>query len=113
MASTRFSNIKANQQRILLTQAESGMELAEPVLSIGDAILYSADNVLNDDLILHLMTLGIKRITIKGKHTRGRKLYSLADQESMLIERFSRCRKGGLMASIQDCVRRNLREPTT
>ena len=111
MHTTRFYRQKPDQQRILLTQASSGMELAEAVISTKEAILCGKGMILNDQLILRLMMLGIKRVTIKGKLAKERRIPSLHEQKIMLVERFSRCRSTGLMNAIRDAVHHNLGEP--
>lgn len=97
-------------QRILLTQAESGLVLAEPVVSIKKAVLCGAGTALSDELIHRLMLLGIKRVVVFGQQAPMRDAPSVDDREVMLDQRFSRCGNQALMNNLREAIRRRIRE---
>ncbi|TVR16183.1 MAG: hypothetical protein EA401_01750 [Planctomycetota bacterium] len=96
------------QQRILLTQAEAGMVLAEPVESLKKAVLCMPGTTLRDDLIHRLMLLGIKRVVVRGNPSNSRPALSVEQREAQLEQRFSRVANRPLMKKLRDAIRPHL-----
>ncbi|TVR43896.1 MAG: hypothetical protein EA402_08425 [Planctomycetota bacterium] len=96
------------QQRILLTQAEAGMTLAEPVESLKQAVLCNTGTVLSDPLIHRLMLLGVKRVVVQGLPAPHLREPSANEVDAMLEQRFSRCDHIPLMKNLRDTIRRRL-----
>lgn len=76
------------EQRILLTQAETGMVLSRPVQTPTKLMLCGRGAELSDLLIRKLMARGIKRVWVKG-----RPLAALAGHEGF-AQRMARLRLG-------------------
>lgn len=104
------SKADQGQQRILLTQAEAGMVLAEPVESLKKAVLCMPGTTLRDDLIHRLMLLGIKRIVVRGHPSNTRPALNKEQLETQLEQRFSRVANRPLMKKLRDAIRPHLGE---
>ena len=95
-----------DEQRILITQAASGMTLARPVVLPSKVSLCARGTVLSEVLITRLMARGIKRIFVKGHPLPGPSQDAYLDSIKKLHERFSRVRHIPLMVNLHGIVER-------
>ncbi len=102
--------VRLNEQRILVSQAEAGMELARPVvMPDNDMILCPKGTVLDDNLITRISGCGAKRIFVKGHPLKGHRTdMDYPTQVKKLAERFSRVQHIPFMRALQLSIERIL-----
>jgi hypothetical protein len=93
-----------DEQRILLTQASSGMVLSRPVVLPSKVVLCASGMTLSDAVITRLMSRGIKRVHIVGRPLPSPSQDAFGECMAKLQERFSRVRHVPLMISLQQIV---------
>jgi carbamoylphosphate synthase small subunit len=98
----------SDEQRILITQAASGMVLSRPVALQTKVMLCARGSELNDATIARLMARGIKRIWVQGHPLPGPAQEDYAGVMRRLHERFSRVQHVPTMLGIQRAVERVL-----
>ncbi|MFW5830259.1 MAG: hypothetical protein ACOCXA_08355, partial [Planctomycetota bacterium] len=76
------------RQRILITQAQPGMVLAERVTDNQHVALCGAGTRLTEELVHRLLMRGILQVTVLGRHLCGRHGDSQAYRLQQLDERF-------------------------
>ncbi len=95
-------------QRILVTQAIPGMELARPVLLPDRMVLVGEGAVLTDAMITQMLKRSIKRIVVRGLPIDHATQGDYGARMTALKERFSRVDHIPLMRALHDLVARNL-----
>ena len=100
------SDVSGTQQRILITQANPGMVLAEHVLLPGKVVLCARDTELNEALIARIMQRGIKRIPVRGTPLPGPERESWSATTARLRHRFSRVAHVPFMAELARATER-------
>ncbi len=97
-----------DEQRILLTQAATGMVLSRPVALPSKVMLCARGTQLNDATIARLMARGLKRIWVQGHPLPSPAHENYAEVIRRLQERFSRVQQVSTMIGIQRAVERVL-----
>ena len=95
---------KAEQQRILITQATTGMVLAQSVYTQNRVPLCGPGTGLNDELIHKLTMRGIKRVVVQGQPLPDRNQRPFEEQARECHDRFARMEHSQVMAAIRDCI---------
>jgi hypothetical protein len=95
-------------QRILVTQAAPGMELARPVLLPDRMVLVGEGAVLTDVMITQMLKRSIKRIVVRGQPVNRSTNSDFETRMVALDERFSRVHHIPLMRALRDLVARNM-----
>lgn len=95
-------------QRILVTQATPGMELARPVVLPDRMVLVGEGAVLTDAMITQMLKRSIKRIVVRGQPIDRSANGDFNARLAALEVRFSRVDHIPLMRALRDLVARNL-----
>lgn len=94
-------------QRILVTQAATGMTLARPAMLPDRMVLVGEGAVLTDAMITQLLKRGIKRIVVRGQPLPRPSSASFDNRVAELQVCFSRAEHIPLMQALRDVIARS------
>ena len=97
------------EQRILITQAGSGMILSRPVVLPNGITLCGPGTELSDSLIQRLTLRGIKRIHVRGHPLPARSHTPMQQRLRELHRRFNRVHHIPLMAMLERAIENEMK----
>lgn len=93
-----------DEQRILITQAQPGMELTRPVQLPNQVILLAAGTELTDAAITQCLHRDVRRIHVRGNPLPAPSHEGYAEVVRRLRSRFSRVRDHAGMRALEQAV---------